>query len=40
MPDPVGQMIANLNERMAVLEAQLRKNRDEAANPITRIPAG
>ena len=40
MPDPVGQMIANLNERVAVLEGQQRKNRDEATSPITRIPAG
>ncbi len=40
MPDPVGQMIANLNDRVAVLEGELRKNRNEAANPITRIPAG
>ncbi len=40
MPDPVGQMIANLNERIAVLEGETRKNRAEAANPITRIPGG
>jgi serine O-acetyltransferase len=40
MPDPVGQMIANLNERMAVLESEVRKNRDEAASPIVRLPGG
>jgi serine O-acetyltransferase len=40
MPDPVGQMIANLNERMAVLESKIRKDRDEAASPIARLPGG
>ena len=40
LPDPVGQMIAHLNERVAVLEGESRKQRDESSNPIARIPGG
>ena len=36
LPDPVGQTLANLNERVALLEEELRAKKDEGPRPVAR----
>ena len=36
LPDPVGQTLANLNERVALLEKELRAKKDESQRPVAR----
>ncbi len=40
LPDPVGNMISNLNERMARLEAEVHEKREQPNSPLARIPGG
>ena len=40
MPDPVGNMIAALNERVAQLEAELHETKGKPVDPLTRISSG
>ena len=40
MPDPVGNMIAALNERVTQLEADLYETKGKPADPLTRISSG
>ncbi len=36
LPDPVGQTLANLNERVALLEEELRAKKNEGPRPVAR----
>ncbi len=36
LPDPVGQTLANLDERVALLEEELRAKKDEGPRPVAR----
>ena len=36
LPDPVGQTLANLNERVALIEEELRAKKDEGPRPVAR----
>ncbi len=40
MPDPVGNMITALTERVAQLEAELHETRDRPADPLARLSSG
>ena len=40
LPDPVGQTLANLNERVALLEEELRAKKDEGPRPVARSQGG
>ena len=40
MPDPVGQMIASLNERLARLEAESTEKEERRNGPLARMPGG
>ena len=36
LPDPVGQTLTNLNERVALIEEELRAKKDEGPRPVAR----
>jgi hypothetical protein len=40
LPDPVGQTMANLNERLALLEAEIRVRKMESPDPMKAMPGG
>lgn len=40
LPDPVGQMIAALNERVTQLESELRESESQPADPLARLSSG
>ena len=40
LPDPVGQTLADLKERMAVLESQLDIKRDQPDDAVSTLPSG
>ena len=40
LPDPVGQTLANLNERVALIEEELRAKKDEGPRPVARPQGG
>ena len=40
LPDPVGQTLANLNERVALIEEELRAKKDEGPRPVARSQGG
>ncbi len=40
LPDPVGQTLAALTERVAALEAELKTKKPEPKGPLARIPSG
>ncbi len=40
LPDPVGQTLANLNERVALIEEELRAKKDKGPRPVARSQGG
>ena len=40
MPDPVGNMLSTLNERIARLEAEVHEKREQRNGPLARMPGG
>ena len=40
LPDPVGQMITSLSERVAALEAEIEEKKTGSAGPLAQIPGG
>ncbi len=40
LPDPVGQTMANLNERLALLESEIQVRKMESPDPMRAIPGG
>lgn len=40
LPDPIGQTIANLNERLALLEAEMREGKSESPDATSVTPSG
>ena len=40
LPDPVGQMITSLSERVAALEAEIEEKKAGSAGPLAQIPGG
>ncbi len=40
LPDPVGQTMANLNERLALLEAEIQVRKMESPDPMRAMPGG
>jgi serine O-acetyltransferase len=40
LPDPVGQMIQGLSQRVAALEAEVMEKKTEPSSPLGRIPGG
>ena len=40
LPDPVGQMISSLTERLARLEAEVHEKQERPSGPLARIPGG